>query len=61
MKKKLYLKIKSVTLSYAEAAYHLFLFKPHTTMPRTLEIFYGVTAWLALYVVCSSLFNLLTK
>jgi hypothetical protein len=32
--------------TYFEALYHLLLFKTYTTMSRTLEIAYGVVAWL---------------
>jgi len=34
-----------------EAVYHLFAFKTYTTMPRFLEIGYGIVAWLLLFIV----------
>lgn len=48
--------MKEFIKKYAEATYHLFLFKTYTNMPRWMEIAYGILAWFCVgIVVCSQL------
>jgi hypothetical protein len=41
-------------LNVIDALYHMLSFKTYTTMPRGLEIGYGVLGWLCIIVICST-------
>lgn len=42
--------------SFYKATYHLMFFKTYTTMPRWMEIGYGVLFWLGVMIVIYAIF-----
>lgn len=53
------MKFREYLREYFKAMYAMCLFKPYTTMPRWLEIFYSISGWILMYLLISGAYRLL--